>query len=170
MATTFAGELNVGFNFSVTDAGTLTTLVDRVISGVGNFDAITKSYSDGTGSGAAQKLYYTEATILTTANEDIDLKNLTSRLGVAVVFTSLKGCILVLDAPITTRKLIFKGSNASNPVALWKGDVLDDEDIHDLLVRTSSVDGWAVGASTKVMRLYNPGATSVTYRLLVWGS
>jgi hypothetical protein len=170
MATTFSGTLEVAFALQVVDAGTVTTVTDRVSAGVGGFDAITKTYTNGTGSGAAQKLYYTEASILTTADSDIDLQNLTNRLGVAVSFTNIKGVVLVFDTPATTKKVVFQGSVVTNPVGLWKDDETTDEDIHDVCVRLNSVDGWTVDGTHKVIRLHNPGLTTVTYRICVWGS
>lgn len=170
MATTLAATLKVDCMAALTDVGTLSTLVDRVQTGVGGFDEISKSLSTGTGSGQGNRIYYNEATITAGSNSDIDVTALTDRKGVALNFAKIRWVIIVIDTPTASYKLIFKGSTATNPIALWKGSASADEDIHDVLVRTNNVDGWSVSGTTKVIRLNNPSAGSVTYRILIVGN
>lgn len=170
MATTLSGNLSVTIDFTKTDAGTLNTLVERVQTGVSGFDEILAQFTYGTSSSQVQKLYYNEATITAGSNSDLDLTALTDRNGAALSFSNVKVVVIVIDTPAASKKLIFKGSTATNPVALWKGSATADEDIHDVLCRTSKIDGWTVtNGATDVVRLNNPGASSVTYRIFIAG-
>lgn len=170
MATTFSGSLSVEFDMTLTDAGTLSSVVERIRTGAGGMPDIERSLTTGTGANQGNKLWYQERSILTTANDDLDLTALTDRKGIALNFSKIKWAILAIVAPATTKKLIFKGSNATNPVALWKGSALDDEDVFDLAVHVNNVDGWTVtNAASDVLRLHNPGLTTVVYQLFLSG-
>ncbi len=171
MAVTLTATLGVDIAVKRTDAGTLNTVIESLVTGVSGFDSISKSLTTGTGSGQANKVWYDERSILTTANDDLDLTALTDRHGVALSITLVKWVVIVIDTPAAGKYLVFKGSTATNPVALWKASAIADENIHDVLVRTNNVDGWAaVNGATDVIRLHNPGLTTMTYRILILGS
>lgn len=170
MATTLSASLSVSLNAALTDAGTLSSLIDRVQTGVSGMDEIAKALTTGTGADQGNKIYYNEATIAAGANADIDLTALTDRKGVALSFAKVRWVIIVLDAPAASYKLIFKGSTATNPWTAWKGAAANDEDIPDVLIRTNNKDGWTVSGTDKVLRLNNPSAGSVTYRIVLVGN
>jgi len=162
VSTKFSGQLDVTFTMKVLDTGTYNTVEDSSQAGrTGGFPSISKTFADGTGANQAQKQYCAIGTLANASDLDLDLTNLTGRLG-TTTFSKIKGVIIALT-PQAGKKLSFQGSLVSNPIALWKASATADEDIHDLLVRVNALDGWTVAGGAKVIRLNN--ASGVTVRL-----
>lgn len=169
MATSLSASTTIALSLTITDTGTLNNLIERLDGGVSGFSALTKSLSNGTSADQAQKAWYQEATITAGSNSDIDLTSLTDRKGVSLSFSNIKWVLIRLTSPAVGAKLIFKGSTATNPWQAWKGAAADNEDIPDILFRTNNKDGWATSGTNKVLRLNNPGGSSVTYDIVIVG-
>jgi hypothetical protein len=172
MATTLGGSLTIDLTISTVDAATSTNLSsvkDKLATGSAQFPALLRELVTGTGADQASKQWYQLRTVTAGANDDLDLTALTGRKGEAINFSNVKWVVIALAAPATGVKLIFKGSTATNPWAAWKASATADEDIPDLMVRTSNKDGWATGGSNKVLRLNNPGGASVSYYIVLAG-
>jgi hypothetical protein len=171
MATTFSATLKVDVRATRKDTSDLGSAVETVQAGVGDFDAISLSLTTGTGSGQGNRLWSDERTVLSGANDDIDLVGgLTDTAGASFSFAKIRWVVIELDTPVTGVNLVFKGSTATNPAALWKASATADENIASLLVRTADVDGWTVtGGASDILRLTASGG-NITYRIFVAGN
>jgi hypothetical protein len=170
MTVSLSAKLDIALDITLTDVGLLNTIKETLKTGSGSLDPMSRTLTTGTGVNQGNKIWYDKRTLANGANDDFDLTALTARGGAALSFSKVRWVIIFIDAPATSVKLIFKGSTATNPVALWKGSAAADEDIHDLLVRGNGVDGWSVtNGASDVLRLTASGA-DVTYRIFIIGN
>lgn len=172
VAVTFAASMNVEISVTRKNVGTLNTATEPLATGVSGFDAITKSLTTGTGSGQGNRFYAVEATATAGSDTDYDLTSLTDSNGASINFAKIKWFVLVLDAPVTGAYLVWLGTDTglSNPVTFWKAANTDNTNLNSVNVMTSDVDGWVIDGTHKVLRLNNPTASSITYRMLLVGN
>lgn len=149
--------------------------------GSGDWDALLAAFATGdsdvpssAGVGYANQWYVAERSILTTANDDLDLAGgLTNAMGQVVTFTKIKFLLIAIDSPDGVKKLRFGPQNVANAWAAGFGalgatlykDVFDWE----VLVNNKWAGVAVTAGSADVLRINNPGAGTVTYRLLVIG-
>lgn len=133
------------------------------------------TFADGTGASQANFVYLRSISLVATTYLDIDLKGGGGELdvlNVAMAATAVKLVYLQITTPGASTSLRLGPQNRSNAAALWFADVttnfyvtvLDQFLIHDKRA------GWAIGASTKVLSVYNPGAATVAATLVVVGT
>jgi len=136
------------------------------------------SLSDGTTSGKADQLYYYPISLAATTGVSLDLKGGGGEedvLGVTLAMVEVRWFyVWISTTPATTVSLRFGPQNITNA---WKGPFADvTANFYMTVNRTLEMDAptdgttdWSVGASTKILRLYNPGASTVAGGLLVAG-
>lgn len=155
-------------------AGTLTTATDAISFGSGSWDAMTLSLTFGDATNKIEQIYQTEASILTTANSDLDLAgSLTNSFGETITFTYVKFLLVAIDTPDGTKQLRVGPQNVTNG---WQGPwggvgatVYTDVYNWSVLVNNPWT-GHAVTAGTAdILRLNNPTGVTVTHRTLIFG-
>ena len=153
----------------------LSTPTDQVTFGQNNFDQMLTSITGiGTGSSQANQWFHDERSILTTANDDLDLAGgLTSSFGETITFAIVKILVVAIDTPDGSKKLRVGPQAVANA---WQGpwggtgatvytDVLD----WAVLVNDKWT-GIAVTAGTgDILRLNNPTGGTVIYRIFIAG-
>jgi hypothetical protein len=129
--------------------------------------------ADGTGAGQASKWYRAKRTIAAGANDDLDLSGvLASPLtGATLAFTGIKAIIISIYSPDGTKLLRVGPGSVSNP---WSGPIKGTtpyiEVPYVLPLISPSAAGWSVTAGTgDILRITNPGATSVDYFIWIVG-
>lgn len=154
-------------------AADLSSAVDSVRVGQGAFDAITKSFTFGTGNSQANSWWHDERSILTTANDDLDLSGVLDNLFDSdIAFTAIKWLLIDLDAPDGTKSLRVGPQNVANGwTAPWGGGgATVYQTVHTQMFLISPYGGYAVTAGTgDILRIHNPGASTVTYRIWLGG-
>lgn len=152
----------------------LSTPRDVVATGQGNFDALTTSLTFGTGSQQAKEWWHDTRTILTGANDDLDLAGgLTNPFGTTITFTAIKALIIEIDAHDGTKSLRVGPQAVANAWQGWQGGVAagNYDTVTEWLVHVASYSGWTVTAGTgDILRINNPGAGSVTYHIWILGT
>lgn len=132
--------------------------------------------SDGTGTGQANQTYEAVLSIAAGATSLIDLKGGNSEkdvLGVALAMTAVKGVELILTtAPATGVSLRFGPQGATNAAQLWFQAATANFwiEVKDRFAHFDRHAGWALGASTKVLAINNPGAATVGAWIRVIGT
>ena len=146
---------------------------DNIAIGSGNFDAISIPFAFGTGSEQASEYWHDERTILTTANDDLDLAGgLVNPFGTTLTFTVLKWIIIDIDAPDGTKSLRVGPQGVANAFQGPFGGVLAANyvTVHRALFMVEPYTGWTVTAgSVDILRINNPGAGTVVYRIWLGG-
>lgn len=169
----FNGSFEVSGSAKVTNALDLGTPVDAIAIGSTNFDEISISLKNGTGSGQCNEHWHDERTVAAGATDNLDLSGgLTSGLGVAITFTSIKLIIIDIDTPLSTKSLRVGPRGQGQAAQLWFGGVAatDYMTIARTLFFTEPIAGWTVTAgSADVLGIYNSGSVSCTYRIYLAG-
>ena len=131
------------------------------------------SFSYGSGSGQANKLYYASRTVATVTADNLDLAgSLSDSLGNTLTFTSLKLMLFAVSSPDGTKTLRIGPRNQSNPFqGPWGGTgATVYQDVTHHWYGYEPVAGWTVTAGTgDILGVYNPSAGSVTYSVLLVG-
>lgn len=147
---------------------------DNVSTGNGaNFDPLTQTFTWGTGNQQAKEYWHDTRTITAGANDDMDLAGgLTSPLGATITFTAIKAFLLLIDAHDGTKSLRVGPQGVANAWQGWHGGVAagNYNTVHEWMVMVNSYSGWAVTAGTgDILRINNPGGTSVSYHIWILG-
>lgn len=131
---------------------------------------------DGTGAGQANAVYIASFTIPAGNTQQIDLKGGNGEkdvLNVALAFTAVKDVevVLVTD-PGSGVSVQFGPQGLTNAAQLWFQAATTNfwEEVKDRMAKLDRAVGWAIGASTKVLGLKNPGASPVTVWVRVIGT
>lgn len=141
--------------------------------GLGGVPDLGVSLGFGTGSGQANKAYFGLRTVSATSFDLVDLSgSLTDGLGNTFSPSALKLAVVAIVSPDGTKSLRVGPQNQSNA---WQGPWGGTgSTVYQTVTHHwhfySPVAGVAVTAGTgDVLPVYNPGATSVTYALLLAG-
>lgn len=148
-------------------------------AGAQRFD---KSWADGTGVDANDKLWFSTGSLAATTNLDLDLAGgLNFSLfgtNVGISFAKVKLIVVWVKSTTTGDKLLV-GPNASGTplsnhiLTPWNNE---EESVNvvgadSFLMLPSMKDGFAVTAGTgDLLRIRNPGAGAVTYEILIVGT
>ncbi len=130
---------------------------------------------DGTGAGLANQFFFTPFSIPTVTRQSYDLKGGGGELDVlnrALNMAKLKYLYLELDAPAAGNSIQFGPAAVTNAAQLWfqAATVNFYDVVRSKMLMEDFTTGWAIGASTKVISLYNPGATTVAGKLFAVGN
>jgi hypothetical protein len=174
-----AAATNLSLTLGVTGQGKLSSSLDlstpgdSVQIGAGNFDAISVAFDFGTASAQAKEWFHDERSILTGANDDLDLAGgLTNPFGTAITFTVVKWLIIDIDAPDGTKVLRVGPQGVANAWQGPHGGVAAGNyiTVHRSLFHVEPYTGWTVTAGTgDILRINNPGAGTVNYRIWLGG-
>lgn len=145
---------------------------DQVTSGSNSFPNLTRTIANGTGAGQCNKWYRSYRTLAAGAADNLDLAgSLTDPFGNTLTFTGVKyiAIAMISDSVNGTNKLTV--GNGTNPfVGPWSAagttDIYDAQEWYH-----PGASGWAVTAGTgDVLKINNPGASSITYCILIAGN
>lgn len=168
-----ASDLTV--TFGVAGSGTcksaldLSSPNDPVQVGRGNFDEVSIAFTFGTGNSQVKEWFHDERTILAGANDDLDLSGaLLNPFGTLIAGTRLKWILVDIEAPDGTKSLRVGPQGVANAFQGWHGGVAagNYNTVHRTMFLVEPYAGWAITATTgDILRINNPGAGSVTYRI-----
>lgn len=138
------------------------------------FPILRQDLTNGTGSSQAGQLFAKSYTILTTANQDLDLAGvLTNGFGETITFAALKTVVVAIDTPDGSKEVRFGPQGVTNPMQLWFSATTAGfyDRIFDFFVQTNEWTGWAVtGGSADTIRINNPTGSSVTVHVVLIGT
>jgi len=180
MATSTKGTTFVNLDFggtllNVITGTTLSATVSR--AGINSASGVSldpaASYTDGTGAGQANKWYLNYRTLAATTNDDLDLAGvLTDPFGSTLTFTAIKSIFVAIDYGSTaydgTKSLTIGPGSASNFFAGPFAGTNPTQTFDKFFIACiGTAAGWTVTAATgDILRIRNPGASSVSY--LIW--
>lgn len=154
-------------------AEALNPSIRSAMFGGGLFPTLSRALANGTGASQANALYFDQRTVLTTANDDLDLSGVLATQGIPLVFTSIKYVLIAISAPDGTQKLNVGPKGVTNAWAgPWVGGVGATvyEEVWDWRDWSNPYSGWTVTAGTgDILRINNPSAVTVTYIPLIVG-
>ena len=138
-------------------------------------DALNKSYSsaytNGTGASKAQEVWHDKRTLLTTANEELDLTALAGGAFGTYNFSKIKALVIHVNT-VTSGYRLEIGGAASNAFSAF---VKDPSDI-DLCAASgtkilidSPIDGATVDSTHKMLKINNPSGGTVEYEIWILG-
>lgn len=179
MAVALTATFEVKGQGNYTNPLDLSTPSDRLLIGAGNFDAISDTFSTGTGAtaGAADLWFHDERTLNATSTDNIDLAgSLTNPItGAAITFNRIKLILIDLDAPAAGVFLQVGPAvtGASNPwIGPWKQVADNYIVVWDTLYMSNRTTGWGTitAGSADTLCIYNSTASSIVYRILLVGA
>lgn len=146
----------------------------RIGFGSRSVPELSFSLTYGTGSGQANKLYCAKRTLAATTFDLIDLAGgLDDGIGNTLTFTKIKLALVAIVTPNGTKAVRVGPQAQSNPFpGGWGGTgaTVYDTVTHWMPVIYEPVTGYTVTAGTgDILPIYNPGATSLDYWLLLTG-
>jgi hypothetical protein len=132
------------------------------------------SITYGTGNAQCNWMYYASRTVTATTADNLDLYgSLTDAFGTTINATYLKVLAVAISSPDGTKKLQVgpRGVANTNQLAFGGTGATVYVEVYDWqVVAFNPYTGFAVtNASTDVVGIYNPGAGSVTYSILMAG-
>jgi hypothetical protein len=180
MANVVTGELSlIGFLKSVNSDVTTKTNTGEVkltaSTQTSTFTPVRLTFDTATPTvPAPTAIYSATATILTTANLDLDFfgGTMTDVNGVAIVWTKLHGLIVSVVSPDGAKKVLVGPQAVSNAVDLDFTGVASDDWVPVywvLPMLKPSAAGWTVDATHKNVRVNNPTAGSVSVEIVAFG-
>ena len=151
-----------------------TTLARRQLRFGGlSIPALSISLGFGTASGKANWLYYASRTVAATTADNLDLSgSLTDGLGNTISATKLKLAVIAIASPDGAKSLRIGPRGVSNTAQLNFGGVAatDYQTVTHWWWLYEPVAGYTITAATAdIFGVYNPGAGSVTYSVLLAG-
>src|SRR5215471_8683909 len=175
---------NLSLTLNITGTGTLsgpagiTTPASTFNIGQGNWPAMQMKLAYGTAAQQAKNWYLAKRTLGAGLNDDLDLSGmLNNEVGDnAIIFLAIKFLLMQIDAADGVKKLKV-GPGAAGAVVTnafvgpWKAvtDCFTTVDNFNLLINQPWA-GYPVAAGTAdILRITNPGAGSLDYRVLVGG-
>ncbi len=168
MSNTFAGNVRLTVTGELDNTVTLGT-VQHLLSYVNN-----PAFTNGTGANQANMVYGGTRTLSASTSESLDLdSDLANAFGNTIVFTSIKGIIIVAAAANTNDVLV--GGAASNQFINWVADATDKIVIKPggmFCLMNPSAAGYAITAETgDLLKIANSSSgTSVTYDIILIGT
>lgn len=159
---------------NLTGTADLSTPADNFrIGGTPGMQTLRQAFTVGTGNGQCNQHFHDQRSILTTANDDLDLAGgLTNALGATITFAKIKLLIVTIVSPDGTKSLRLGPQGVANG---WQGPwSAVDADSYTTTLQTF-IDlnqyGYTVtGGSADVLRIHNPGAGTVAYQIYIAGN
>lgn len=179
MSATLNVLLKVTGNGTLTNptlTGSLTGASDAFSIGANSLDAITISYTSGTGDNQANQWYVLQRTVTAGGNTDLDLAaTLTNRFGQTITFAKVRTLILKLRSKTASTDYLQVGPQGVTNG--WQGpwSAVDADSwirVDSLLILDNPTDngiGAVTSGSADVLRLNCPGANNVTVDVLIFG-
>lgn len=115
-------------------------------------------WPEGTAAGQANRMSYVEGTIAGSANAEINLAAVAAPSGGNHAFTSVRRLVLTTTGPVTLEPADANGWTAIGTIAARER------------VELTSAAGYPVGASDRVLKITNGGASAVNYKLELVGA
>lgn len=135
-----------------------------------------ESLADGTGADQTDLVWHDERSILTTANDDLDMTALVATIFGSTVttnFVKVKLILIINRSTTAGEELKLDSSVANGFLGPFNGSATSKIEIgpDSALLLSSKKDGWTVTAATgDIIRINNPNATTVTYRVVIAGT
>jgi hypothetical protein len=179
MASNLDLKANITGGGTLTGSAGLTTPISQFTIGQGLWPAMSLALGFGTANFQAKTWWQQSRTILAGANDDLDLSGvLNNELGDnAIAFLAIKLMLLAIDAPDGVKKLKVGPGAAGAAVANafigpWANVASSFVTIDNFGIPINNPwGGYPVVAGTAdQLRITNPGAASVTYRILLAGT
>lgn len=168
--------LEISLTSKLTNTADLNVPTDQVTVGAANFDAIQERLTAGTGNQQGNLHWHDERTLAAGANDDLDLAGGLVLAGPAanqtLTFTRVKQVLVVIDAADGTKRLRVGPQGVANAFQGWEGGVAAGNyaEFYDHFTLGHRWAGWTVTAGTgDILRINNPSAVSVTYRIYLNG-
>lgn len=142
-----------------------------------NSFSYSKTLANGTGAGSANKIYVVQddTGIASSSAVTLDLQSLTSMFDDAVSFSKIRA-IYLENASTSSGADLLVGAAAATQWASATAFISDTEATMlipsggSMMVICTNVDGWAVGATTKSLKLANASTTAaLPYKLVIVG-
>lgn len=150
----------------VTDVKQLATFGGAILP------TIVTAFSYGTGNNQVNKQYLKKRTLAATTFDLLDLTALTDFQGAALNFAKIKYIFVGIISPDGTKSLRVGPQNQTNAFAgFWGGTgaTVYDTVLHSL-EHKAPISGLATGGTTKILPIYNPGASSLDYAIWILGT
>ncbi len=170
MSDTLAIDLKASLAWLFSESLPLSTVIDNAAL---EFD---QSLEDGTAADQADLLWHDERTVAASANDDLDLTSLAMAVfggSLSISFAKVKVILLVNLSTTSDDRLRLGGAGA----AAFSAPFADDDDAvleigaDSPLLLANKKDGWPVtGGSADVLRIHNPSANAITYRIAMVGT
>lgn len=135
----------------------------------------SKTLADGTAIDTADKIWHDTRSILTTANDDLDLTALTHSIfgsTVTINLAKVKGILIVNNDTDTGDELVIR-ADATNGFTGWCNGITTSRlwlGPDSAWLWTSKKDGVATSGTDKVLRINNPNAGTVSYSIAIVGT
>lgn len=170
MADTLTAELSASLAWVFRDELDLSTVADMAAL---SYD---RSLPDGTGADQADKIWHATRTLGASSHDDLDLTALARTLfgaSLSIGLAKVKALLVINTSTTAGEKLLVGGAAADAFAAPFNGDATSVVEVgpDSALLLANKKDGWAVtGGSSDVLRIANPNATSVTYKIALVGT
>jgi len=136
------------------------------------------SLANGTGADQADVLWHDERTVAATSNDDLDLTNLSSPLfGSTVTFSLVTVKAILITNTETAPPAVLRVGGAGAVAGAFGAPFAGDQDavvevpLDSGLLLSNKSSGWAVvNGSSDLLRIANPGAAAITYRIAILGT
>ena len=170
MSDTLAVDLKASLAWLFSESLSLSTVIDNASL---EYD---QSLEDGTAADQADLLWHDERAIAASANDDLDLTALSQTVfgsPLAVNFAKVKAILLINTSTMAGDRLRLGGAGAA---AFSAPFAADDDAVVEIgpdspLLLASKKDGWTVtGGTADVLRVHNPGANEITYKIAIVGT
>jgi hypothetical protein len=134
---------------------------------------VTGSFTNGTGAAQANQQWSDQRTIVTGADDDLDLAgSLVDAFGVTITFTRIK-TLIIRNLSATAILSVGGGSAAVTSLFVGAGDALVIPANGYVALGTTSGDGYAVTATTAdILRISHSGnvSASANYQIIIIGT
>lgn len=168
MADTLTASWSAQLAMTFTKATSQNPIVDQFTTGANGIADLAKNLANGTGAGNARYRYHKQYTTGATTNNDLDLTNLTDDFGVTINFGLIKWFLVRIVTPATGAKLTI-GNSGANDFVGWFGAATHTLEVRDQVFMVNQIDGFTVDGTHKILRIRNPGASSVIYDVVIIG-
>lgn len=170
-----ATKLDTEFSLSgrLENALDMSTVADPLVLPE-DFTPLAKAFTVGTGNDQINHWWHDKRSILTTANDDLDLRGGTTseNLSLKLDFQTIKLIVIQIVSPDGSKSLRVGPQAVANA---WQGPFGGVAAANYLTTLDSQVfyepkAGWSVGAgATDILRINNPGGTTVEYYIFIAG-
>jgi hypothetical protein len=152
---------------------TVTGQMQPFIFGKGGLPARTRVFTHGTGNNQVNKVHFAQRTLNAATTESLDLAGgLTDYKGAAITLTALKYVYIAIVSADGAKSLRIGPQNVANAAALGWGGV--GATVYETITTDWELyqpyTGHTITPGTgDLFPVHNPGASAVTYALLVMG-